>query len=161
MRWKGQTAVEYLMTYGWAILVVLVVGVVMWQMGFLEMSRGATPDKRGFSQVTPLDWFMKPDGTFSAVVVNNAGTILNVDSAGAIVIMGGGSNPICSTVAASLQTGTPFRPGAARTLNFTGCPLASGTKMGDYYRVNLTIGYNNPSSGLPHVSNGVVWGPIG
>ena len=30
---KGQGAMEYLMTYGWAILVVMIVGVVLWQLG--------------------------------------------------------------------------------------------------------------------------------
>jgi len=32
---KGQGAMEYLMTYGWAILIVLVAGVVLFQLGVL------------------------------------------------------------------------------------------------------------------------------
>ena len=162
MHSRGQNAVEYLMTYGWAILVVLVVGVVMWQMGFLEMSKGVTPDKRGFSQVTPLDWVMREDGTFNVVIENNAGTILNLDAAGtgATVIAGGGANPVCTLDDTTLQEGTAFRPGASRTVLFTNCPLAATSKIGEYYRVNITLAYHNPSSGLPHISNGIVWGPI-
>ena len=31
---KGQSATEYLMTYGWAVLAIVVVAGVMWNMGF-------------------------------------------------------------------------------------------------------------------------------
>ena len=34
---RGQGAMEYLMTYGWAILVVMIVGIVMWQLGIFNM----------------------------------------------------------------------------------------------------------------------------
>jgi len=33
---KGQGAMEILLTYGWAILVVIIVGVVLWQMGIFN-----------------------------------------------------------------------------------------------------------------------------
>ena len=33
--------------------------------------------------------------------------------------------------------------------------------IGEYFRVNMTISYLNPQSGLTHVSNGVIWGPVG
>jgi hypothetical protein len=37
---KGQGAMEYLMTYGWAILVVMIVGITLWQMGvFSHLSK--------------------------------------------------------------------------------------------------------------------------
>ena len=31
--YKGQGMMEYLITYGWAIMVVMIVGVVLWQLG--------------------------------------------------------------------------------------------------------------------------------
>jgi len=36
MKNNRQRAIEYLATYGWAVLVVIIVGVVLWQMGIFE-----------------------------------------------------------------------------------------------------------------------------
>jgi uncharacterized protein (UPF0333 family) len=40
MNSKGQGAMEYLMTYGWAILVVIIVGIVLWQSGVFGTGSG-------------------------------------------------------------------------------------------------------------------------
>ncbi len=45
---------EYLMSYGWAVLVALVVGVTLWQLGFLEVSSTTPPLATGFQAVKPL-----------------------------------------------------------------------------------------------------------
>jgi hypothetical protein len=151
---RGQSALEYMMTYGWAVLIVLIIGVVVWQMGLLDLSQNINPDKRGFSQVAPLDWRLAEDGTFTVVVQNNAGTMLDITAAGANVIIGGGT--------CTLATGIPindFRPAATRQLDFNTCAVTR--KNGEYYRVNLSITYLNKGSGLVHVSNGVMWGPVG
>lgn len=39
---KGQTALEYLLTYGWAILIILVVLTVLWYYGIFEKNRWNT-----------------------------------------------------------------------------------------------------------------------
>jgi len=33
MRIKGHGAIEYLVTYGWVILVVIIIGIVLWHLG--------------------------------------------------------------------------------------------------------------------------------
>jgi hypothetical protein len=52
---KGQTALEYMMTYGWMLVIIGVVGVALWQMGFLDQ-RTIVSGSTGFSQAKPLDW---------------------------------------------------------------------------------------------------------
>jgi len=52
---KGQGAMEYLMTYGWAILVVMIVGVVLWQLGIFGGGPGATNTASGFGKVKVLE----------------------------------------------------------------------------------------------------------
>jgi hypothetical protein len=156
---RGQSAVEYMMTYGWGILVVLIAGIVMWQMGFLNPGGTITPDKRGFSQVTPMDWSMSQAGLLTVVLQNNAGAIVNINGAAAQVVMGGKDDRSCDAPTPSTQTG--FRPGARMTLTFSNCKLSDGLKMGEYYRINMTIDYQNPSSMLEHKSNGIIWGPLG
>ena len=45
---------EYMMTYGWAILAVMVVGVAMWRLGVLDMSSSTPPTSNGFGAVKPI-----------------------------------------------------------------------------------------------------------
>jgi len=33
MEAKDQSAIEYLVTYGWVILVVIIIGIVLWHLG--------------------------------------------------------------------------------------------------------------------------------
>jgi len=60
MKKTGQGAMEYLMTYGWAILVVIIVGVVLWQMGLFNPTPGPEPscsevcEKVGMDEVTEV-----------------------------------------------------------------------------------------------------------
>jgi hypothetical protein len=160
---RGQNAVEYLMTYGWAILVVLIAGVVMWQMGFLDLGRNVQPGRRGFSQITPLDWSLNQSNHFTVVIQNNAGTILRVNDGNTAAALISGNAPgqsWCTLDGSSLPIET-FRPGATATIVFSDCPVGPATVIGSYYRVNLTIDYVNPASGLPHLSNGLLWGPRG
>ncbi|MFH1403295.1 MAG: hypothetical protein ABIH11_03395, partial [Candidatus Altiarchaeota archaeon] len=142
-------------TYGWAILVILIVGVVIWQMGLLEIGKQYTPGKRGFSEIKPLDWKLDSAGELTVVLTNEGGTILNLTEIDASMISGGQgecSGPI------TIGTGERMRPAATYMGIVTGCPVLD--KSGEYYRANVTVRYNNPASGLPHVSNGILWGPI-
>ena len=65
---KGQGAMEYLMTYGWAILVVMIVGVVLWQLGIFGGGPGAVNTASGFGKIKPMEPSIKYTGaalTFS------------------------------------------------------------------------------------------------
>jgi hypothetical protein len=49
---KGQGAMEYLMSYSWAILIILVVGVAIWQLGIF--TSGSSLTSTGFEGIKPL-----------------------------------------------------------------------------------------------------------
>jgi hypothetical protein len=51
---RGQGAMEYLMTYGWAILVVVAVGISMWRLGVFNIGSSAAPTESGFAVLKPL-----------------------------------------------------------------------------------------------------------
>jgi len=59
LRVKGQTAMEYLMTYGWAILIVIVVIAALYSMGVFTVSPGV-PCSPCFSYFAFVDY---ADGT--------------------------------------------------------------------------------------------------
>jgi len=72
---KGQGALEYLLTYGWAILVVIIVGLVLWRSGVFGTSlTGAS----GFDVLIPSEWKFDNETTATSQVVwrNVAGQAL-------------------------------------------------------------------------------------
>lgn len=153
---RGQSAIEYMVTYGWVLLIVALVAVLLWQMGILEITKDVTPGSRGFSQITPLDWRMTTAGELTVTFLNDAGTILSIPAGGMLASVG----PNSCTPEASVPSSdkNPYRPGEAIQITITDCPVTG--KAGDYYRVNMTINYNNPKSGISHQSVGVLWGPL-
>ncbi len=53
---KGQSALEYLMTYGWAILIIIVVGGVLYYYGVFSPGKIVGESKVGFSKVQIDTW---------------------------------------------------------------------------------------------------------
>jgi len=76
---KGQSAMEYLMTYGWAILVVMVVGIAMWRLGIFNMGP-TTMTFTGFAKIKPQlsGTGFNATGNFNGVFTNGVGTTITV-----------------------------------------------------------------------------------
>jgi hypothetical protein len=49
---KGQSALEYMMTYGWAILIIVIVAVILYSMGIFNPRASVTASSSGFSPFT-------------------------------------------------------------------------------------------------------------
>ena len=76
-RGKGQGALEYIQTYAWAILVVLIVGVVLWQLGVFGSHRGPNTSS-GFAAMKILS----PSIAYRADTEDNALNFSFVNAAG-------------------------------------------------------------------------------
>jgi hypothetical protein len=68
---RGQASLEFMMTYGWAILVIGVVLVVLWQWGLFTPSGGTKATYMGFWGVMPADFSYKSNGTLKLSLQNN------------------------------------------------------------------------------------------
>ena len=66
---KGQTAMEYLMTYGWAIIIVIIAGVALWRLGVFSPSAGKTSTGFDTFQVGQ-DFKISSAGTATVVAMN-------------------------------------------------------------------------------------------
>ncbi|MFH1721485.1 MAG: hypothetical protein ABH950_02645 [Candidatus Altiarchaeota archaeon] len=83
---RAQGAMEYLMTYGWAILVVMIVGVVFWELGVFNMGTSAFTAK-GFTTIKPqlatVDMYHFGNGGyhFLGTFVNLQGTDIDITDA--------------------------------------------------------------------------------
>lgn len=72
---KGQAAMEYLMTYGWAILIVIIVAAALFALGVFNPSSWTPPTPSGFGGIgTPYDWQLQSDGTFILILQNTQST---------------------------------------------------------------------------------------
>jgi len=119
MNKKGQGAMEYLMTYGWAILVVLIVGIVLWQLGIFGGLGGGANKSTGFSgaKIGIIDGTIDcGDGTLTVQITNQAGSSIT---------------GIVAAVSEGCTTGTPtsdtLAAGAKTTLTLSTCtPTTAG-----------------------------------
>ena len=76
---KSQSALEYLMTYGWAILIIVIVAVILYSMGIFNPSSSVTFTSSGFSPFTILSSLCNNLGYKIAIIAgpipNNANYI--------------------------------------------------------------------------------------
>jgi len=154
---KGQGAMEYLMTYGWAILVVLVVGVALWQLGIFNLG-GTTITATGFATLKPqlAACGLSSAGDFECMFTNTAGTQITINS-GNITVTGGSSCLLASTPS-TVTVGKNF---VIADANATCNPSVSGVSPGDPYEAAVSINYTVNIGGTTstHSSTGVLHGP--
>ncbi|MCL4391339.1 hypothetical protein M1112_01435 [Candidatus Parvarchaeota archaeon] len=66
---KGQSALEYVMTYGWAILIIVVVAVVLYSMGVFNPRNTVTPTSTGFAPFS-----------ISSAICNSSGLVVSMSA---------------------------------------------------------------------------------
>jgi len=140
---------EYLMTYGWAILVILIAVITAWQFGLLKIGSATGSGYSGFGEVVPLDFALKSNGTFIIILENAAGDSINVTQVTANV--GGTTN---STPLVNVE----IKPGGSTRFAITGFPEGEPS---DQYAVNpVIINFTDgrDSANPDHSSAGRIWG---
>lgn len=150
---KAQGAMEYLMTYGWAILVVMIVGVVLWQLGIFGGGPGAVNTASGFAKIRVLEPSIKYTGTTVTFdVVNGVGMVIsNLDT-----------TPAGDCVSADKSI-SASNPAAGETVQVTlgvGFVQCSSKSPGQSFTVPLTFTYNQTVAGtlVSHTDTGTIMG---
>lgn len=178
---KAQGAMEYLMTYGWAIIVVMIVGLALWNAGILKIGPTYPKGFSGFSGVRPLDWTIysqkEEDITrpamklyrFSIVnVVGNPITITDLYYEGSCGGVGGGLGHRSVTEAQAKNI--PNNEVRAIQIpcwydsdpQYDVCDIVCYTfGKGEPYKIKFTITYNqtiDKDISIVHNSIGYIWG---
>lgn len=171
---KGQGAMEYLMTYGWAILVVMIVGIAMWRLGIFKPSGTQAVMMQGFGGVKPqlTGTGYSAEGKFTGVFLNAVGHRIQIK--GIKVTDNDDNSMSCTDSSANCCpksgsiTGTWYvAPNkhfelsidddlAACTSSFTpGDP-------GDPYQLDVEVTYDVTIAGATseHKSSGIIRGPL-
>jgi len=118
---KGQTAIEYLMTYGWAILIILVVGGVLYYYGVFSPTTLVGKQKTGFSGgVDVVDYVINSNGanpdSISVLVENRAGVQIIVTG---VTVNGVAATSWSNVTLAEGARATQFNAGVTGNTNLT------------------------------------------
>lgn len=125
MQKKGQAALEYLMTYGWALIVIVIAVAALVLLLNPQSLRGQTCDARMGNFVISSETAIKSTG-LDLVLTNNTGSeTTNMDFTA--------SGEFAATLADQNMTA-----GSTRTFSF------AGTAAGDY-EVTITMTYDTPN----------------
>jgi len=142
---------EYLMTYGWAILVVMIVGVVLWQLGVFNVGQGNLVTT-GFVKMQPLTPSIAyRDRNFTGSFTNALGTTVRL---GNITINETIMGQPCTV--SPLLNGTSVKAGGTFTVNAV-CPSKAD---GESYDLVVTIPYAATMGGITtnHTDTGHIKG---
>ena len=142
---KAQAAMEFLMTYGWAILVVLVAIGALAYFGVLNPSKFLPSSCVVTPGISCDDHRVRQDGTATIVLRDGLGQDLtgvaldlNYTTTGALCTRG--ANP------ATMSDGQPA------TFTFTACPGITGP--GSKYKANLIFTYTTSGGSVSHTKVG-------
>jgi hypothetical protein len=129
---KGQSAMEYMMTYGWAILIIIVVVGALYAMGVFSPSSSTVACSPCFTDFAYVDY-----------------------SGGTLVLTNGARQVNITAVTASPDTGS------AVTSTALGVNTAAGTdvtitNVDTTGNVGLTVTYTVTESGLSHTDTGTI-----
>lgn len=131
---------EYLTTYGWAILVVVIVGLVLYQAGVFNTQTTATfSDWKQLQPLAPTVNYFGQTGQFESGYMNTAGVdILIHDN---VLVVESIAGPSCGLVVTTISDSTgnaTVKPGGLFKITASGCPIKGVNEGYDMY---IKIGY--------------------
>ena len=147
---RSQSALEYMMTYGWAILIIVIVAAVLYSFGIFSPSSSISATVTGFAD-TPVS---------AAVFTNNGGLAISLtDSTGYLI------NVTNITAITSAGTKTTILPNI--TISASGKTIIlipdvfTSSQQNSHISATLTITYKEPGQPLPgpYKDSGTISGP--
>jgi hypothetical protein len=160
MNKKGQAAMEFLMTYGWAILVVLAAIAALAYFGVLS-PQNLLPERTTFTAPLPnVDTALvtASNGEVQVAFRNNVGVPINIDTTATGTADGDcGATPVISVSYAGTEhtTDTVTIPNGAGFLLSWTCNTAS---IGDKFKATLGFEYENAETTQTRKHTGTVDG---
>jgi len=144
---KAQTALEFLMTYGWALLIILVILVVAWQWGLFN-PRTVKRGSAGFWGLVPGDFAFTSGGTLKISLENQIGSPVNITTINVTI-----ENENTYVQIPNVQ----INPGENYNRDFTGF---SSKPAGSKFEGFISIEYIDDRTGETYRSSGKIWGGV-
>ncbi len=142
---KSQSALEYMMTYGWAILIIVIVAAILYTMGIFNPAASSSQTVNGFGGFTATEYYCSNSLGLSVSLGNSLGYPIKVYNAS--IVSSSGLNPLNVTVANSPVTVLPGEQFAIKNSSGSPCPN-SGSNFGLSLKVKFEYqGANYTSTG--------------
>jgi hypothetical protein len=149
---KAQSAMEYLMTYGWAILIVIIVAAALFALGVFNPATYTQSTATGFTgfQIPSGGWQFTSGGVLTLQLKNMAGANINITNVQATYA---GTSGINTTASGALGPGSSY----TTVVTFPGVSPAQGST----YSIDMTITYRNLDTGISgFISSGTMTGTV-
>ena len=153
---RSQSALEYMMTYGWAILIIVIVAVILYSMGIFNPSSSITFTSSGFSPFTISSVICSQDGLSFSVLAGpmpNGAYSMSVNSFYIVSSSGTNTSRISYTLSSPI-TLTSGKTGVIAVPNVV-CPSA-GTKVS--MSANLEYSYSTTAGKVVTNTTGTLAG---
>ena len=142
MHKKGQAAMEFLMTYGWAILVVLVAIGALAYFGVLSPGKFLPESCTIAPGYSCEDFKIGTDGSATVILKNGAKATLNTISVS-----------IGAVAATACNPNTGLAVGSITTCTWAAASLATGT-AGERFKDTVSFTYTEAGSTISHTKTG-------
>ena len=156
MKKKGQAAMEFLMTYGWAILVVLAAIAALAYFGVLS-PQNLLPERTTFTAPLPnVDTaLVEADGSVEIAFRNNVGVTIGLPLSGTGTDDCSAVSEVAGTYNGAAITNTTQIPNGAGFLLSWDCTAG---EVGEKFRATLGFDYVNVETGQTRRQTGTVDG---
>jgi len=134
---KGQGALEYLMTYGWALLVIVVVGAALFALGVLNPSTYTQKSCRGFTYFSYQDQQMVTND-FTIQVLNGAQSIQVTN----LAVVNGGNGGVGALTVTDDQGASVTTASQGQKLTISGVNDPTNLTSGSSYTYTIQVTYN-------------------
>ena len=144
---RSQSALEYMMTYGWAILIIVIVAGVLYSLGIFSPSSSISTTITGFSGFAVQGACIQ-GGAIQMQITNGLGYTVNITAVNTTSSGGQSASIPVSVIIPADQSQSVFVPGA--------CPSPTGSSFSDF----IAVTYTEPGQTFsgPYVSNGKISG---
>jgi DNA-binding beta-propeller fold protein YncE len=145
---RSQSALEYMMTYGWAILIIVIVAVILYSMGIFNPSSSVSSTVTGFSGFVVPAAICSPTGYLLITLGNSVGYYVEITNLTAI--SGSGASQ-------TIEPNITLSPSSTYTF---AVPFVCPTSTSTHYSLKVELQYTEPSQYLkgPYFSSGSVSG---
>lgn len=148
---KGQAALDFLMTYGWAIALVVIIAAVLFALGVFDVNNFVGNKAVGFSQIAVKGWGLSTAGTMTIKLSNQAGVPVRIDNVSIVIT---NTTTTVSGLPVSLTTG------ADSDILSTAAAAFGAQPAGSSYTAKVTISYTDTSANFPYATSGTITGKV-
>ena len=149
---RAQAAIEFLTTYGWAVVIMLSVMTVMFYLGFFSPTTVAPKSCVFPAGLSCSGYRISDGGNLTLVLVQNTGYTINITG----IACGESDNAAAEPIAGGVRVynGEMVTLTATCTTGIDGSSTPPGE--GKYFKGNIFIWYTNEGTNLDHKSAGEI-----